>query len=72
MMRFFTLFSIGIDSFKDCIYWWNYQGDLSTYAAFWIELNCGWYQLHPEIYRKDYLGAGFADVVYAGGTYGQK
>ena len=51
---------IGIDSFKDALYWWNEN----EYAAFWIELNSGYYQLNPQQYSEDMLGNGYADVVY--------
>lgn len=55
-----NLLFIGIDSFKDALYWWNEN----EYPAFWIELNSGYYQLNPQKYREDILGNGYADVVY--------
>jgi len=51
---------IGIDSFKDALYWWGEN----EYPAFWIELNSGYYQLNPQQYSEDMLGNGYADVVY--------
>lgn len=32
--------------------------------AFWVELNSGYYQLHPQQYREVMLGEGYADIVY--------
>ena len=51
---------IGIDSFKDALYWWNEN----EHPAFWIELNSGYYQLHPQKYSEDMLHDEYADVVY--------
>lgn len=51
---------IGIDSFKDALYWWNEN----EHPAFWIELNSGYYQLNPQQYSEDMLGSGYSDVVY--------
>ena len=51
---------IGIDSFMDALYWWNEN----EHPAFWIELNSGYYQLHPQKYSEDMLHDEYADVVY--------
>lgn len=53
MISFFTLLSIGFDSFKDALYWWmTMENEPTDVAAFWVELNSGYYQLHPEEYTK--------------------
>lgn len=57
---FFTKLSIGVDSFKDALYWRN-ENEL---PAFWVELNSGYYQLHPKQFAEVMLGEGYADVVY--------
>lgn len=59
-MGYFTLLSIGFDSFKDCLYWWKEN----EYPAFWAELNSGYYQLNPELYREEMLENDYADYVY--------
>ena len=51
---------MGFDSFKDALYWWN-ENEM---PAFWVELNSGYYQLHPQQYTEIMLGEGYADVVY--------
>jgi hypothetical protein len=51
---------IGIDSFKDALYWWN-ENEL---PAFWIELNSGYYQINPELYSEAVLGNNYADIIY--------
>ena len=63
MMPFFTKLSIGFDSFKDALYWWIGNMTMENHhlyqptdvAAFWVELNSGYYQLHPEEYTKIYF-----------------
>jgi hypothetical protein len=57
---FFINLSIGIDSFKDALYWWN-ENEM---PAFWVELNIGYYQLHPQQFAEVMLGEDYADVVY--------
>jgi len=62
-MSLFTKISIGFDSLKDSLYWWisimtmenHHLSDPTDVAAFWVELNSGYYQLHPDEYTKIYF-----------------